>query len=608
MDSVGSLVDHGTIVIHSIGRLTDGGIHVTVVQGDIEGYVSRTPAVGIDRATLQELAGFVESGRTAVLLGFNDYAKHLINMFPGQVVQVMDRQFQEIGFREVPVSLLGTDLPTCDQVVVCDYDSLLTFKRAYYAETARRRIPFRFATKYGSEATKIVDFIRLDPLYHDIFASSGESPPTMMSEGGLFFLLELLRSCLDVPGEVAEVGAWQGGSAWYIAKFLRSVGSTKQLHVFEMGESLRRDNPQGIVCHDEMQARLSFYDNAICHFGPAIESLAGVSATFAFVFIDFGFSAPVMEQCWDRLADGGIMLLDNYGHTLGHPDLFDAFLEERDASVIRLYRSPVAFAFKRNQRAYLPIGRVPGSTKASDGEQPAPSDSDIQRPPEGAGQAGSTVGREVTIGKDEAKEDQLEIQRRFTQIFERNEWQGSSVSGPGSSLAATRRLQGHLIEVFRDLGIRSLCDAACGDAKWIEQIIDELDYYFGFDLVEPLVLQNLSRERKPNQFFRLADITVDVLPRSDAVLCRDCLVHLPLQYGLDALSRFKESGSTFLLATTFPSVETNRESGIGGWRPLNLTAAPFGLPSPIRLLRERKPNPDDRYNDKSIGVWRLSDL
>jgi hypothetical protein len=35
---------------------------------------------------------------------------------------------------------------------------------------------------------------------------------------------------------------------------------------------------------------------------------------------------------------------------------------------------------------------------------------------------------------------------------------------------------------------------------------------------------------------------------------------------------------------------------------------PFNLPEPLITLRERNRNPGDRYNDKSLGVWRISDL
>ncbi len=199
-------------------------------------------------------------------------------------------------------------------------------------------------------------------------------------------------------------------------------------------------------------------------------------------------------------------------------------------------------------------------------------------------------------------------QRVFTEIHDKNAWKGTSVSGPGSALQTTALLREQLEPLFAELNLRTLSDAPCGDANWITAITGTLDYYFGFDIVESLIAENLKRVPKTNHFFRFADVTRDILPRTDAILCRDCLVHLPLDVAIQAIENFKRSGSTYLLATTFPTVEENGPSGFGGWRPLNLTVSPFNLPPPRHTLRERAPNPADRYNDKMLGVWLISDL
>jgi hypothetical protein len=230
--------------------------------------------------------------------------------------------------------------------------------------------------------------------------------------------------------------------------------------------------------------------------------------------------------------------------------------------------------------------------------------------------SGSTNSTELTesIGKflaRGAKSEQVypsPTAQTFSRIFKEGLWKGSSVSGPGSSLQTTAIVRDGLKDLFSKLDIRSLCDAACGDAGWITEISSDLDYYFGFDVVEELIRENLSRHRQPNHFFRVADIAEDILPRADAIICRDCLVHLPLRTGTTAVGNFKRSRSKYLIATTFPSLLDNRDSAVGGWRPLNLTLPPYSFPQPIYLIRERRPDQTDRYNDKSLGVWQLSDL
>ncbi len=196
----------------------------------------------------------------------------------------------------------------------------------------------------------------------------------------------------------------------------------------------------------------------------------------------------------------------------------------------------------------------------------------------------------------------------FTQIHDGNLWQAESVSGPGSTLGQTELLREGLAALFRDLDIRVLVDAACGDANWISLITEDLDLYLGFDIVEGLIVQNLARHARTNHFFRVADMVRDVLPRGDAILCRDALVHLPYEMGLTAIENFKRSGSTYLIATTFPPEAENTDPGLGGWWPLNLTIAPYNFPPPVRYLPEAQANPEDRFSHKSLGVWRLADL
>jgi hypothetical protein len=197
--------------------------------------------------------------------------------------------------------------------------------------------------------------------------------------------------------------------------------------------------------------------------------------------------------------------------------------------------------------------------------------------------------------------------RVFSNIYNTGAWMGEVPSGPGSTLKATALLRPQLERVFRELAITSLVDAPCGDGTWIAEITGSLDRYQGFDVVSELIEGNNARQL-PRHSFGLADIIEDKLPRADAILCRDCLVHLPLDAAVKAIERFKASGSTYLIATTFTEHVQNIEAQMGGWRPLNLTLPPFNLPPPIRLINERLPNLDDKYNDKALGVWRLADV
>ncbi len=196
----------------------------------------------------------------------------------------------------------------------------------------------------------------------------------------------------------------------------------------------------------------------------------------------------------------------------------------------------------------------------------------------------------------------------FSTIFREDTWQGTVKSGPGSSLKVTERLRAALAERFAALEVRTLCDAPCGDCTWIHEITGSLDFYFGIDVVPELIVGNLAKGFPLNHLFRYADITRETPPRVDAIFCRDCLVHLPFEAATSAINHFKASGSKYLFATTFIRLETNTQARMGTWRPLNMQKPPFEFPPPLDIIRERQDNPQDKYADKSIGVWKIADL
>jgi hypothetical protein len=201
------------------------------------------------------------------------------------------------------------------------------------------------------------------------------------------------------------------------------------------------------------------------------------------------------------------------------------------------------------------------------------------------------------------------MRRVFVDIYRTNAWGGQeSVSGPGSGIERTREIRTDLERLVRRLGVRTLLDAPCGDFHWMKEADLGLERYVGVDVVPGLVESNRRLHGSASREFRLLDMTRDALPRADLVLCRDGLVHFSLADARRALRRIRESGSTYLLATTFASRAENPDIRTGGWRPLNLEAAPFGFPPPRESIDERCPADGGAYADKRLGLWRVSDI
>lgn len=204
----------------------------------------------------------------------------------------------------------------------------------------------------------------------------------------------------------------------------------------------------------------------------------------------------------------------------------------------------------------------------------------------------------------------LDLAARFERIQRTNLWGApTSVSGLGSEDRATAAIRETLPGLLQRLGARSLLDAPCGDAGWIDSMQLEIDYT-GIDIVPSLIAAISARAARGEVRgrFLVADITRDSLPACDVILCRDCLVHLSFQNIARAIARFRASGAQFLLVTTFPEWEDNSDCEDGDWRALNMTKAPFHWPAPRELIDERCDEGDGGWRDKSLGLWQLDEL
>ena len=198
-------------------------------------------------------------------------------------------------------------------------------------------------------------------------------------------------------------------------------------------------------------------------------------------------------------------------------------------------------------------------------------------------------------------------EERFRHIYETNHWiEAESVSGPGSTMEETEPIRRELPALLGELGATSLLDLPCGDFHWMQHTdLAGIDY-IGGDLIEELIGRNQTRHERDGIRFRKLDLVQDELPAVDAVLCRDCLVHLSFADAQAALANIARSGAKWLLTTNFPGVERNDNIVTGQWRPLNLTRPPFNLPEPRMCIAENCT--ETEFADKLLGVWPSTDL
>jgi hypothetical protein len=197
----------------------------------------------------------------------------------------------------------------------------------------------------------------------------------------------------------------------------------------------------------------------------------------------------------------------------------------------------------------------------------------------------------------------------FRQIYSSNHWGGAeSPSGQGASSDQTWQLRLQLPALLEQLKVEVLLDLPCGDFSWVRALELTALSYIGADIVPELIARNREQYGSANRQFLQLDITSDVLPAADLLLCRDCFVHLCFADIERVMRNIQHSRIRYLLTTTFPECEENEDIMTGDWRLLNLERPPFNLPLPIQLINEGCSEGKGMYRDKSLGLWLIQDI
>ena len=121
----------------------------------------------------------------------------------------------------------------------------------------------------------------------------------------------------------------------------------------------------------------------------------------------------------------------------------------------------------------------------------------------------------------------------------RKGWKGGlpeTICGSGSTLKSTKKQRGWIPKIIKQYGIKSIADIGAGDLNWIKHIDLTAVKYTAYDLIP----------RKP-EVIRL-DITRQVPPKSDMIMCLWVLNHFSMDDAENALSNIVKS-CDYLLVT-----------------------------------------------------------
>ncbi len=189
-------------------------------------------------------------------------------------------------------------------------------------------------------------------------------PFTMTSIERVFALWQAVRyiEARGIPGAVVECGVWRGGSAMCAALTLRSLGSlTREIWLYDtfsgMTASSERDRTfSGVPAAHFQPSRRAW------HGVPASEVRANLSSTgypeakirlvegdvrrtlavdrpgaIALLRLDtdwYDSTKAEMEALFPLLAEGGVLIIDDYGDYAGAKEAVDEYLEAHGVAML----------------------------------------------------------------------------------------------------------------------------------------------------------------------------------------------------------------------------------------------------------------------------------
>lgn len=169
----------------------------------------------------------------------------------------------------------------------------------------------------------MLDYYELDRPLKDIYATI--SGRTVVDRERVMMLRQFARAALLLPGDVAEVGVYKGGTARLLAETLR--GSGKSLLLFDtfagMPEtSAEKDIHQaGDFSDTSLEQVKRFLDGCErVEFFPGLfpdTAQALSDRTFCMVHADVDIYPSTRDCCrffYPRLVAGGILVFDDYGY------------------------------------------------------------------------------------------------------------------------------------------------------------------------------------------------------------------------------------------------------------------------------------------------------
>ena len=178
----------------------------------------------------------------------------------------------------------------------------------------------------------------------------GVADHSLVPRDRCYVLASLTAHASHLPGDLAELGVYRGGTALLMCR--ASAGSGKRIYLFDSFEGLPANDPVKDVSFEEGQfaADLGSVERVLSEFEEVVEIHKGwIPDTFtsledrayALVHVDVDLYRSALDCCeyfYPRVTAGGALLFDEYGfaEALGERDAVDEFFADKPESPIVL--------------------------------------------------------------------------------------------------------------------------------------------------------------------------------------------------------------------------------------------------------------------------------
>ena len=86
-------------------------------------YINSVLSAGVDRATLMQIYKICAMRKRFCIIGYNDYAKHIINLLPGSIEHIIDDDESVVGITYRGHTVFRSDIDITSTVLVfCKYE------------------------------------------------------------------------------------------------------------------------------------------------------------------------------------------------------------------------------------------------------------------------------------------------------------------------------------------------------------------------------------------------------------------------------------------------------------------------------------------------------